>query len=230
MKQLFSLVLIFALCAALLAGCGGAASSAPASSAPAAPPASSAPASSAPASSAPEAPASSAPAAPEVPAITQEELENLVECNFDCMVNIFVLGNLNADAWPENPQSEEDYIVKVAPDRFETFADLENYVRSVYAAEYADHLLYHYPQEDTPLYHDRDGELYMDLMRSGGKGYYVNWWENEVVIDSCEGGECQFRILTTIEEPADVPTPEPYEIAGTAVYQNSQWVLTDMLF
>ena len=126
MKQLFSLVLIFALCAALLAGCGGAASSAPASSAPAAPPASSAPASSAPASSAPEAPASSAPAAPEVPVITQEELENLVECNFDCMVNIFVLGNLEAEAWPENPQSEEDYIVKVAPDRFETFADLEH--------------------------------------------------------------------------------------------------------
>ncbi|MBQ5755571.1 MAG: hypothetical protein IIV90_07855 [Oscillospiraceae bacterium] len=217
MKKLFSLILAFALCAALLAGCGGAASSTPASSAPVAP--------------TPQAPpASPAPAAPEVPAITQAELESLVECNFDCMVNIFVLGNLEAEAWPENPQSEEDYIVKVAPDRFETFADLETYVRSVYAAEYADHLLYHYPQEDAPLYQDRDGELYIDLMRSGGKGYYVNWWENEVVIDSCEGGECQFRILTTIEEPADVPTPEPYEIAGTAVYQNSQWVLTDMLF
>ena len=160
--------------------------------------------------------------------ITQEKLEQLVSDNFYCMKYVFVLGTL--------PYEEltctvgEDSLRKVTSEKFPDYKSLEDYTRSVYCKDEADRLLYNYPYDGVQKYIDRDGELYTDINYDGGKGYYVDTENYNVVItDDSKDGECLFTVETTIEEPAENPTKEAYNIEGTAVYENGNWVLKSMI-
>lgn len=164
--------------------------------------------------------------------VSVQTLEELVEKNFDCMVKIFELGSLpyeETGADEEiNWEDENSYIRKVTDSRFPDYESFAEYVRSVYTESTADMLLNSYPYEGGQKYLNIDGELYIDLSRDGGKGYYVNWQNRTISIVEQNENVCYFNIETTIEEPADEPVEKPYTINCTAVYENGRWVLEEM--
>lgn len=165
--------------------------------------------------------------------VSIETLEELVEKNFDCMVRIFELGSLQYEEVGDNGgeidwEDESSYIRKVTDSRFPDYESFSEYVHSVYTESTADMLLNSYPYEGGQKYLNIDGELYIDLRRDGGKGYYVNWQDRTISVTGQNETTCYFNIETTIEMPADVPVEEPYTINCTAVYENGRWVLESM--
>lgn len=165
--------------------------------------------------------------------VSIQMLDELVEKNFDCMTKIFVLGSLpcegiGADGEEINWEDENSYIRKVTDSRFPDYESFSEYVHSVYTESTADMLLNNYPFEGEPKYLDKDGELYIDLSKDGGKGYYVNWQNRTISIVEQNEDTCSFNIETTIEEPADEPVEKPYTINCKAVYENGRWVLEEM--
>lgn len=165
--------------------------------------------------------------------VSVQMLDELVEKNFDCMTKIFVLGSLpcediGADGEEINWEDENSYIRKVTDSRFPDYESFSEYIHSVYTESTADMLLNSYPFEGGQKYLNKDGELYIDLSKDGGKGYYVNWQNRTISIVEQNENTCYFNIETTIEEPADEPVEKPYTINCTAVYENGRWVLEDM--
>lgn len=165
--------------------------------------------------------------------VSVQMLDELVEKNFDCMTKIFVLGSLPCEDIGDNGleinwEDENSYIRKVTDSRFPDYESFSEYVHSVYTESTADMLLNNYPFEGEPKYLDKDGELYIDLSKDGGKGYYVNWQNRTISIVEQNEDTCSFNIETTIEEPADEPVEKPYTINCKAVYENGRWVLEEM--
>lgn len=164
-----------------------------------------------------------------------DTLDELVEKNFDCMVNIFSLGSLasegsgNGDSDEEvNWNDENSYIRKVTDSRFPDYAAFSEYIHSIYTESTANMLLNDYPYEGDPKYRNKDGELYIDLRKDGSKGYYVNWKNRTISIDEKNENTCRFTVKTTETMPSDNPVEEPYTIDCTAVYENGRWVLEKM--
>ncbi|MGN1231166.1 MAG: hypothetical protein ACI4TP_04630 [Anaerotignum sp.] len=158
--------------------------------------------------------------------ITEAILADLFKENVDCMVNVFSISHLPYD----EETMQDGHICKVSDERFASYADFESYIRSVYCAEEAERLLNHYPYEDSPMYLDVDGELYIDLNQAGAKGYYVDWSNCEITIDSADAEICEFTVKGSIEEPAEVPVKEDYFANGVAVFENGNWVLEKMIY
>ena len=149
-------------------------------------------------------------------------LRKLFDANLDCMLNIYELTNL-----PVAEEPVKDMIYPVADDRFKTFADLESYTRSVYVSETADELLY-FEFDGHRRYFDLDGVLCEDLYLAAGKGYYVDWTDYKLVIETADDKECRFTVTAVLEEPAENPVPEPYELRVRAVFENGAWKLDRM--
>ena len=159
-------------------------------------------------------------------AITEAELSRLFEENLNCMLYIFELGDLPHEEEP----MDGDMIYRVTDDEFQSLADLEEYLLTVYTKEEADRLLYQYPYEDQSKYLEQDGVLCINMALSGGKGYYVDWTDFEVRIKTIDEDRCTFLVKGTIEEPADEPILEEYYSEGAAVYENGHWVLEEMMY
>ena len=167
---------------------------------------------------------------------TRQTLDELIENNFECMAHIFVLGHLpsegngNDDLIEEIDWDDENsYIRKVTDSRFPDYESFSEYIHSVYTDSTANMLLNNYPYEGGPKYINKDGELYIDLSKDGGKGYYVNWQNRTISIGENENENiCHFTVETTITLPSDNPVEEPYVIDCTAVYEDGRWVLEEM--
>lgn len=212
--------------AVLLAGCGSSAKpAAPASSAPAA-------SSSEPASSESTAPAATEaptetpePTQPEEPAEDMEAIiRDLFEQHLYCMIHIFELGNLPYDenAYdPENPP--ENDLVPVTSEEFKNYSDFEAYIRGIYSKEVADAYLYNFPYEGSPKYVNVDGDLYLNLMLCGGKGYYVDWSDYTVEINEQTDDRCSFTLHAFVEWPAAEPKPEDYPVEAEIVLEENGW-------
>lgn len=157
------------------------------------------------------------------PAITIKQLRRLVDDNFYCMERVLGLGFLPYGGDPV----AEDHIYRVQSDRFTTYAQLREYLLTVYTEEETEKLLDH---GGYPPYLDVDGYLCIDMHHTGGKGYYVDWTNYELTLDSMDGVECRFTVTGVIEEPAEEPVKEPYSAAATAVYENGRWVLAAMIW
>lgn len=157
--------------------------------------------------------------------ITEDTIRSLMKENLNCMFNVFILSSLPRQGEPV----EGDNIYQVDESAFADYAAFESYVRSVYSTETADMYLYNYPYEGDAKYINRDGKLCVNINYDGGKGYYADWSEYTVTIDSVSATECNFTLVATVEWPADKPVKEPYEVKGTAVFENGKWVLTKML-
>lgn len=160
-----------------------------------------------------------------VSSVSEEELRTLMEQNLDCMRYIFSLGTL---AYSGDPV-QGDSVYKV-DDRFSTFAELEEYVRGVYCREEADRLLYNYPYEGEPLYFDVDGALCIDANRAGAKGYYVDWTDFGLTINSADDTMCEFTVTGLMEEPAEEPVYVEYKADARAVCEDGKWVLEKMIY
>lgn len=155
----------------------------------------------------------------------EETISELFERNIICSVYAFGSGGL---AWGGEPVSG-DNIYKVSDERFSSYSDFESFIRSTYCKDTADMLLYNYPYEGTQLYVDVDGMLCIDSNLSGSKGYYVDWTDTKITIDSLTDDRCEFTAAGSITEPADVPVAEEYKVSCTAVYENGSWLLTDFM-
>lgn len=158
--------------------------------------------------------------------IGQDELRNLFAENINCFVNIFSISNLGYTGDPV----QGDNIYRVANDMFADYADFEAYVRSVYCTAEADRLLYGYPYEDSPMYLNVDGELCINIDLAGAKGYYADWSDCVITIDSADENRCEFTATGYIEEPAEVPVKEDYPVSGAAILENGKWVLEKMMY
>lgn len=157
--------------------------------------------------------------------ITEEIIRTLVDDNFNCMKNIFILSSL-----PTTGEAVDgEYIYKVDESIFKNYAEFEEYIRSIYCKETADMLLYNYPYDNVQKYVDIDGALCLNKMYDGAKGYYVDWSNYSVKIISSDNKKCEFTLTGAIEEPAEIPKIEEYKVNGIAVYENKKWVLTDMI-
>ncbi|MCI5905417.1 MAG: hypothetical protein MRZ61_09790 [Oscillospiraceae bacterium] len=158
--------------------------------------------------------------------IGEDDLHDLFEENINCFVHIFGISNLG---YTGNPV-QGDNIYSVSNDMFTDYADFESYVRSVYCTAEADRLLYDYPYEDSPMYMNVDGELCIDINLAGAKGYYVDWTDCVITINSADENRCEFTATGYIEEPAEVPVKEDYPVSGAAVLENGKWVLEKMMY
>lgn len=157
------------------------------------------------------------------PEITMKQLRRLMDENLYCMQRVLTLGFLPYGGDPV----AEDHIYRVQSDRFTTYAQLREYLLTVYTEEETENLLNH---GGYPTYLDVDGYLCIDVHHTGGKGYYVDWTNYELTLDSMESAACHFTVTGVIEEPAEVPVKEPYSATATAVYENGRWVLTAMIW
>ncbi len=159
----------------------------------------------------------------ETVAITEEELRHLIDENIKCHLWI-VCGGMPIDPTADESQNER----LVDRSLFADYASFETYIRSVYCKEEADHLLYNFPMEGVQKFFNKDGMLYFDLNYDGGKGYYVNWENYTVTIDSVDGDSCTFTVTASVEWPSDEPQVEPYTVTTTAVLENGSWVLSEL--
>lgn len=155
--------------------------------------------------------------------ITEEEIRSLMKENLNCMYNIFVLSML-----PSQGEAVEENIYQVDQNYFKDYESFENYIRSIYCEKTADMYLNNYPFEGVKKYENRDGMLYENFNYDGGKGYYVDWSDYTVTIDSLSDTECEFTMVATVQWPAEKPVEEPYEVKGKAVYENGKWLFTEM--
>lgn len=151
----------------------------------------------------------------------EETISELFARNIVCSVYAFGSADL---AWGGEPVSG-DNIYKVTDDRFSSYSDLESLVRNTYCKATADMLLYDFPYEGTQLYVDVDGMLCINADYAGGKGYYVDWTDTKIIIDSLTADRCEFTAVGSITEPADEPIAEEYRVSGAAVYEDGKWLL-----
>lgn len=159
----------------------------------------------------------------ETVAITEEELRHLIDEDIKCN-SWFECGSLPTDPSADETQNER----LVDRSIFADYASFENYIRSVYCEKEADRLLNDFPMEGVQKYFNKDGMLYLDVNYDGGKGYYVNWENYTVSIDSVDGSSCTFTVTASVEWPADEPQEEPYTVTTTAVLENGSWVLSEL--
>ena len=155
---------------------------------------------------------------------TAKEMHSLFDENLNCMLNIFELSFLPCEETPF-----KDTFLKVTDERFKTFADLETYVRNVYVKETAEELLFRERFDGHKLYNNIDGVFAIDQTVMGGKGYYVNWKDYELKIDSLTENECKFTVTATLEEPAEVTEKVPYQKEAVAVKQDGKWLLKNFV-
>lgn len=158
--------------------------------------------------------------------VTETELRNLIDNNIYCMLNVFDLGTLPTIGEPLDGTN----LYQVDTDIFKNYSEFEEYIRSIYIKDWADTLLYNYPYEGVRLYSEVDGKLYVDMTYAGGKGYYVDWDDYSVQIDTVKDGICEFTIKTSVEWPAENPVKEDYILNETAVYENGGWKLTRIIY
>ncbi|MBP5289456.1 MAG: hypothetical protein J6Z79_06275 [Clostridia bacterium] len=157
------------------------------------------------------------------PEMTEEALGELIDRNLNCILNFFELSTLQYDTAPT-----ANGLHKVTDPRFNSFAELEAYVRGTYVKEVADTLLGERIPGHT-LYVDKDGELYLDEAAIGGKGYYVDWANYALSLDSLTANQCTFTVTASILEPGYNLTPKPYKVKGTAVVEDGVWLLTSRI-
>lgn len=159
----------------------------------------------------------------ETVAITEDDLRRLIAGNIKCNA-WFGYSSLPTDPSADLSQSGR----QVDTNYFADYASFEEYIRSIYCRQEADRLLYNFPEEGVQKYYDQDGMLYLNVNYDGAKGYYVDWSDYTLTIDSVQGNLCTFTATATVEWPADEPKKEPYSVTQTAVLEDGSWVLTQL--
>lgn len=158
--------------------------------------------------------------------ITEAEIRSLFEENLYCVNSVFMTDHLAYSG----EAVKDAHIYKVSDERFGSYTDFENYIRSVYCTSEADRLLYHYPYENTQMYTDVEGQLCIDTNYANAKAYFANWTDAEIVVNTADENRCEFTVKGYIEEPADVPVQEEYIVNGAVVFENDEWVLETMMY
>ena len=160
---------------------------------------------------------------------SEDSIDKTITALFDqnvyCMTRIFGACHLPYEGEPV----EGDNIYKVNSE-FSGYSEFEEYIRGVYAKDEADRLLYDCPYEGEPMYVNVDGMLCININLAGAKGYYVDWKDCDITVNSADGEKCSFTVRGSIEEPAAVPEKKDYYADGSAVFENGQWLLEKVIY
>ena len=159
----------------------------------------------------------------ETVAITEDDLRRLIAGNIKCNA-WFGYSSLPTDPSADLSQSGR----QVDTNYFADYASFDEYIHSIYCKQEADRLLYNFPEKGEQKYYDQDGMLYLNVNYDGAKGYYVDWSDYTLTIDSVDGNLCTFTATASVEWPADEPKKEPYPVTQTAVFEDGNWVLTQL--
>jgi hypothetical protein len=149
------------------------------------------------------------------------DLFRLIEGNKKCVFELFVFGFLPSDGYVEGSSP----LLQVHSDEFPAFADLAQYVKSIYCEQEATRLLYGH--NGNALYLDVDGILHTDIMLHGGMGYYVSWDDYEIIIRDLQEDTCDFDLVTT-EEFDDKITE--VILSFQVLLENHVWKLKEMVY
>lgn len=150
--------------------------------------------------------------------ITEEDIRRLVDENYYCITHIFAFAYLEFeyDEWINEAP------VAVSDERFKTFQELEDYLRSVYVQEEVDYLLYEY-WDGEPLYFEQDEVFMMKMVMNGG-GMFCGWKDYTIEEINIEGNSCKFVILVQYSEEID--QTDRYVFQAT---YNEEWLLDEMV-
>lgn len=161
----------------------------------------------------------------DIPPLTDDRINELIEKNLYCMFEIFSLGSL-----PTQGEPLHDMVYLVDETKFASYSAFESYLRDIYVKDEADLLLYNYPMEGRPKYLNEAGKLCVDMELDGGRGYYVDWENYTFERHLNSANRCDLVLHALIEEPADEPVAEEYEVTVTVLYQNGKWMLTELFY
>ncbi len=148
----------------------------------------------------------------------EQEIRFLIERNLDCYF-IFNVAPLK-----HTTQQNSDGYYGTDGSFLESYADLENLVRSTYSKSEADELL-NFPSADKPLYKNSNGLIFVNPDVITPVKYNI-LWEDSYTINFTErtDDECSFTLKTV-----DIDGKE-YTTEGSAVIENNSWLLTDLVY
>ncbi len=156
------------------------------------------------------------------PRITPAKIDRLFEENLYCVRKLFVLGTLPYAGDPV----QGEHIYPVISERFETYAELEEYLHTVYTDAEVARLL---DVGGEPIYTEVDGKLCVDTHRIGGKAYAIDWSGHTIEITEHDNNGCTFVVIGKyIEENADVD-PAEYRAEGRASFEDGKLLLEEMI-
>ena len=137
--------------------------------------------------------------------------------------HLYVMKNITGFAYlPIGDNPVEEHYYPVVSDQFKKVDDIKDYLATVYTETTVNQIM----ERMKNLYVDIDGKLCIDERHMGGKGYYVNWENYKLDINSVTGNNCAFTITASIEEPGENPVITPYVKELTAEKVNGNWRLT----
>ncbi len=152
----------------------------------------------------------------EAPACSEQIIRELMEKNLDCYF-LFYISPLN-----HTTQQNSDGYFGTDQGIFETYEDLKNFVFATYTSERATALL-EYPEKDAPVYKDSQGLIFVDPALVPKTEYNVSWEDYDIEMDATDTS-CTFTLTTT-----DFDNKE-YTAQGSAVLENNEWRLTDLVY
>lgn len=144
--------------------------------------------------------------------------EELFSRHLDCMLHVMELGEL-----PHADPTEGENIVPVTDEHFPTYDAFLDYISGIYSTEIFHQMVNAFPYEGEPKYLNRDGKLYLNLNLCGGKGYYVDWTDYTIEIDSLSRDTCDFTAIATVTWPAENPQPEEYRVKAQLIQTPEGW-------
>jgi hypothetical protein len=121
------------------------------------------------------------------------------------------------------PQSVigEETLFPVVDHRFETFPQLEEFIRDTYVQKTADALL------GDGRYQDVDGRLYGDISKDAGGGYYVNWEDYRYCLEQVSDDEAVVHVFTIDDSPAG---REEITLTARMLKERGRWLLENVMF
>jgi len=141
----------------------------------------------------------------------------LIEQNKIVFFDIFGLSMLNLKI-PENP-GDGEVLFPVEDERFTTFLDFDNFIRSIYVQVEANSLI------GNGRYFNIEGDLYADMSTAAGMGYYVNWNDYSYEISDITETSALLTINTTEDSPAG---KHNIVIKAKILKENGDWLLEKM--
>lgn len=148
---------------------------------------------------------------------SEQDIKQLVEQNIDCYY-LFYVAPLSTDGEPG-----KDGYSKADTGFFSDYTALYDFVSSTYTSSKTKALL-EYPTTDKPLYKDVENEIYVNADVIDAQTYSISWDDFDVEFTKNSTTQCEFTLYTTTFDG------EEYTTEGEAIYQNSNWLLTDIIY
>lgn len=152
----------------------------------------------------------------------------LIDQNHEAFTEIFYLCTLPVEA--PGGIVKGDGIYPVKSDRFKTYADLKNFVRSTYVKKEADYLLTNF-NNNGPQYMNIAGRLFADKSKEGGIGYYKVWDKYGIKLMDIKSDSITVSISLKEDGPDTGPgVQKDINITARMIKENGKWLLEKMVY